>query len=83
MDSQHSRLHWLTRRAFMGATASAALGAYGVLGGLAAEPPDIFDGKSVLTPLVGAGAMRNRNIPWVPQPAFLALNAMSGVASPP
>ena len=46
MDSQHSRLHWLTRRAFMGATASATLGAYGVLGGLTAELPNMFDGRS-------------------------------------
>jgi peptide/nickel transport system substrate-binding protein len=46
MNSQHSRLHWLTRRAFLGTTASAALGAYGALLGLAAEIPAVFDGKS-------------------------------------
>ena len=46
MDGQHFRPPWLTRRAFLGTTASAALGAYGASLGLAAEIPAVFDGKS-------------------------------------
>ena len=46
MNSQHFGPHWLTRRAFLGTTASAALGAYSASLGLAAETPSVFDGKS-------------------------------------
>ena len=45
MESQRSTLDWLTRRALLGATASAALGAYGASWGLAAASPHGFDGK--------------------------------------
>src|SRR3989454_11446056 len=44
MNHLVSRLPWFTRRAFLGTAAGAALGAYGVSLGLAAEVPDVFDG---------------------------------------
>src|SRR2546428_8664901 len=44
MDNHDSRLPWFTRRALLGTAAGAALGAYGVSLGLAAEVPDVFDG---------------------------------------
>src|SRR2546428_8568545 len=44
MDNHDSRLPWFTRRALLGTAAGAALGAYGLSLGLAAEVPDVFDG---------------------------------------
>jgi ABC-type transport system substrate-binding protein len=44
MDNYDSRLPWFTRRALLGTAAGAALGAYGLSLGLAAEVPDVFDG---------------------------------------
>src|SRR5438128_1408380 len=44
MDNYDSRLPWFTRRALLGTAAGAALGAYGLSLGLAAEVPDMFDG---------------------------------------
>jgi peptide/nickel transport system substrate-binding protein len=44
MDNHDSRLPWFTRRAVLGTAAGAALGAYGLSRGLAAEVPDVFDG---------------------------------------
>ena len=44
MDKHDSRLPWFTRRALLGTAAGAALGAYGLSLGLAAEVPDVFDG---------------------------------------
>ena len=44
MDNHDSRSHWFTRRTLFGTAAGAALGAYGVSLGLAAEVPDVFDG---------------------------------------
>ncbi len=44
MDNYDSRLPWFTRRALLGTAAGAALGAYGLSRGLAAEVPDMFDG---------------------------------------
>src|SRR5262247_119860 len=45
MDNYDSRLPWFTRRSLLGTAAGAALGAYGLSLGLAAEVPDVFDGK--------------------------------------
>src|SRR2546421_2373405 len=45
MENYDSRLHWFTRRAFLGTAAGAAAGAYGLALGLAAEVPSTFDGK--------------------------------------
>jgi ABC-type transport system substrate-binding protein len=44
MQHQQSRRPWLSRRTFLGATTSAALGVYAASLGLAAEIPDVFDG---------------------------------------
>ena len=44
MENHDSRLPWFTRRALLGTAATAALGAYGLSRGLAAEVPDMFDG---------------------------------------
>ena len=44
MDNHDSRLPWFTRRALLGTAAGAALGAYGLSLGLAAEVPDVLDG---------------------------------------
>src|SRR5262252_5762808 len=44
MENYDSRLPWFTRRALLGTAAGAALGAYGLSLGLAAEVPDVFDG---------------------------------------
>ena len=44
MENHDSRLPWFTRRALLGTAAGAALGAYGLSLGLAAEVPDVFDG---------------------------------------
>lgn len=45
MDTHESRAPWFTRRAFLGTAAGAALGAYGLSLGVAAEVPDVFDGR--------------------------------------
>src|SRR5437667_12227448 len=45
MDHHDSRLHWFTRRAFLGTAAGTAVGVYGLALGLAAEVPSTFDGK--------------------------------------
>jgi len=44
MENYRVRPHWFTRRALLGTSATAALGAYGLSRGLAAEVPDMFDG---------------------------------------
>ena len=44
MENHDSRPPWFTRRALLGTAAGAALGAYGLSLGLAAEVPDVFDG---------------------------------------
>src|SRR5438132_5384363 len=44
MEHSNSRPLWFTRRALLGTAATAALGAYGLSRGLAAEVPDMFDG---------------------------------------
>src|SRR5438093_2601971 len=44
MDPKRSRPAWWTRRALLGTAAGAALGAYGLSFGLAAEVPSTFDG---------------------------------------
>ena len=44
MAHYDSRPHWCTRRAVLGTAVTAALGAYGLSRGLAAEVPDLFDG---------------------------------------
>src|SRR5215468_7108010 len=45
MASQQWKASWWTRRALLGTAAGAALGAYGLSRGLAAEVPSTFDGK--------------------------------------
>src|SRR5499433_984686 len=45
MDRRHATWDWLTRRAFLGTAAGAAVGVYGLAQGLAAEVPNTFDGK--------------------------------------
>jgi ABC-type transport system substrate-binding protein len=45
MDSQQARWDALTRRAFLGIASGAAVGAYGLSLGVAAEVPSTFDGK--------------------------------------
>ena len=44
MAHYDSRPHWCTRRAVLGTAVTAALGAYGLSRGLAAEVPDVVDG---------------------------------------
>ena len=44
MEHSDSRPPWFTRRTVLGTAATAALGAYGLSLGLAAEVPDVFDG---------------------------------------
>src|SRR5499433_817631 len=45
MDRRHATWDWLTRRAFLGTAAGAAVGVYGLAQGFAAEVPNTFDGK--------------------------------------